>query len=211
VLVDPVRAEACDDPLVPPRGGLQLLLPLDGGVPVVADVVVVEDHQARQRREQPPVGRVAPGELVEVGVLLVVLELVPRRLRDVAAGLDELLHLRAGLVGVDLVAEEEHEVGPPQVVLTPGHPERVGPHRVHAVGQVAGPVVGDAGAAGAVRHPQRLPRLHRRDDARRVGRGRLGPHRRTVDLHAVGVGGAGLEALDLDERVVVPVDREGGR
>ena len=69
-----------DDPLVPPVGRLHLLAPGPAGVPVVADVVVVEDHRARQRRQQPAVRRVAPGQPVEVGVLLVVLQLGPRRL-----------------------------------------------------------------------------------------------------------------------------------
>ena len=83
-------AEAGDDPAVPPVGGLHLVLPRPRGVPVVADVVVVEDHRGRQGRQQPAVGGVGPGELVEVGVLLPVLELGPRRLLDVAPGLDEL-------------------------------------------------------------------------------------------------------------------------
>ena len=113
VLVDPVRPEAGHDAAVPPRRGLHLAAPLLRGVPVVADVVVVEDHRARHGRQQPPVGRVGPRERVEVGVLLVVLQLGPRRLLDVAARLDEGPHLVGGLVGVDLVAEEEHQVGQP--------------------------------------------------------------------------------------------------
>ena len=80
VLVDPVRREPPDDPVVPPRLPLHLLPPRPAGVPVVADVVVVEDHRAGQRREQPPVRGVAPGQLVEVGVLLEVLDLLARRL-----------------------------------------------------------------------------------------------------------------------------------
>ena len=174
--------------------------------------MVVEDHQARQRGQQPPVRRVGPGQPVEVGVLLVVLELLPRRLAGVAAGLDELLHLRGGLVGVHLVAEEQHEVGPPLVVgsaLAAGHPQRVAAHRVDAVGLVALRVVGDARAAGPERHPQRLARPHRGDHARGVVRPGVRPHRRTVHLHRVGLDAARLEPGHLHQRVVVAVGGEG--
>ena len=167
VLVDPVRAEAGDDPVVPPVGGLHLVPPRLRGVPVVADVVVVEDHRAGQRREQPAVGRVGPGELVEVGVLLPVLELGPGRLLDAAAGLDELLHLVGGLVGVHLVAEEQHQVGPADLVVgigvvvvravgDAGHAQGVGAHGVDAVLLVARLVVGDGGAARAEGEPDQL-------------------------------------------------------
>ena len=73
-------------------GGLHLLLPVERGVPVVADVVVVEDHRAGHGGEQPAVRGVGPRQPVELGVLLVVLELVARLLVDVAARLDELPH-----------------------------------------------------------------------------------------------------------------------
>ena len=116
VLVDPVRREPGDDPVVPPRGLLHLLAPRRRGVPVVADVVVVEDHRARQRRQQPPVRGVAPGQRVEVGVLLVVLQLLAGRLVDVTSGGDELLHLGGRLVGVHLVAEEDDQVRPRQLL-----------------------------------------------------------------------------------------------
>ena len=151
VLVDPVRRQPGDDPPVPPRRGLHLLAPLLRGVPVVADVVVVEDHRARHRREQPAVGGVGPGEAVEVGVLLVVLELGPRRLLDVAAGLDEGLHLLGGLVGVDLVAEEQQQVGQPldrEVRVV-----RIG--RLHLVRRPAGPTPGEHRRRGSCCPPRR--------------------------------------------------------
>ena len=98
------------------------------GVPVVADVVVVEDHRRRHGRQQPAVGRVGPRQSVEVGVLLVVAELGARWLVDVAPRIDERPHLRRGLVGIDLVAEEQHQVRPPNVC------SRVGVVRVGAIG-----------------------------------------------------------------------------
>ena len=60
VLVDPVRRQAADDPLLPPRGLLHLPPPQRRGVPVVAHVVVVEDHRGRDRRQQPADVGVAP-------------------------------------------------------------------------------------------------------------------------------------------------------
>ena len=62
VLVDPVRRQPAHEPLVPPRRPVDLLVPGPRRVPVVADVVVVEDHAARQGREQPADRLVAPGE-----------------------------------------------------------------------------------------------------------------------------------------------------
>src|SRR5215207_9216083 len=47
VLVDPVRHERPDDALLPPRVGAHLAYPGLRGVPVVVDVVVVEDHRRR--------------------------------------------------------------------------------------------------------------------------------------------------------------------
>ena len=167
VLVHPVGTETGDDPGTPPVGRLHLAAPLRGGVPVVADVVVVEDHRRRQGREQPAVGGVGPRELVEVGVLLPVLQLRPGRVLDVAPGLDELAHLVGRLVGVHLVAEEQHEVGPAHLVVgvgvvvvravgDAGHPQRVGAQGVDAVLLVARLVMRDRRPAGAEREPDQL-------------------------------------------------------
>ena len=93
--------------LVPPGLGAALLDPGPRGVPVVVDVVVVEDHRRGDGGEQPADHRVAPGLVVEARVLLEVGDLVagrlvgPRRERMNARGLGR------DLVGVDLVAEHE--------------------------------------------------------------------------------------------------------
>ena len=65
VLVDPVGHEGRRDPLLPPVGLLHVEPPGMGRVPVVADVVVVEDHGARQGRQQPADLGPAPGLGVE--------------------------------------------------------------------------------------------------------------------------------------------------
>ena len=112
VLVDPVGGEGRRDPPVPPRPGADLLDPRLRDVPVVLDLVVVEDHRRRHGGEQPADLRVGPRLLVEPGVLLEVGDLVPRRLVDVAPRADELQRLRRDLVDVDLVAQQHEPVRP---------------------------------------------------------------------------------------------------
>ena len=104
--------KAPDDPLLPPGLAPHLLHPRVGDVPVVVDVVVVEDHRARHGRQQPADVRIAPRLAVEPRVLLEVGDLVARRLRDVAAAPDEGARLGRDLVGVDLVAQQQQAVGP---------------------------------------------------------------------------------------------------
>ena len=78
VLVDPVRRQPADDAVLPPDGALHVLAPLVRGVPVVAHVVVVEDHRAGDGRHQPAHVRVGPRLEVEPGVLLEVGDLEAR-------------------------------------------------------------------------------------------------------------------------------------
>ena len=70
MLVDPVRHQRAGDPLLPPVGLLHVEAPGVRGVPVVAHIVVVEDHRARQRRQEPADRRLAPRLVVEPRVLL---------------------------------------------------------------------------------------------------------------------------------------------
>lgn len=206
VLVHPVARQPRDQPLVPPRGAVDLLVPRPRGVPVVADVVVVEDHRARHDREHPPDGRVAPRELVEVRVLRVVLDLLARRLVEAAPRGDEVTHLRARLVGVDLVTEEGEDVGSWGLPLRQGQSE--GAQRVDAVARVVLRVVRDARAAGAEGEQRRTRAVQRRDArGRQVGPGRR-PHLLVVDAHHVVVGTAGLEVVEQDEGVVVALHDE---
>jgi hypothetical protein len=74
---------------VPPRLRSHLADPGVGDVPVVVDVVVVQDHRARHGGEQPADVLVVPRLAVEAGVLLEVENLLARRLRRVAPGADE--------------------------------------------------------------------------------------------------------------------------
>ena len=117
VLVDPVAHQPRGRPPVPPGLLPHLLEPGGGDVPVVAHVVVVPDHRGRDRREQPADDRVAPGLLVEPRVLLVVGHLLTRGRVGAAPFADPLPGPRRALVDVDLVAEQEEELGPLVVVV----------------------------------------------------------------------------------------------
>src|SRR5690606_9908791 len=61
MLVHPVGPEAGADAVTPPRLLVDLATPRPRGVPVVADVVVVEDHRRRQGGQDPADLRVSPG------------------------------------------------------------------------------------------------------------------------------------------------------
>ena len=210
VLVHPVGAQGRHDPLVPPVGGLHLLAPGRGGVPVVADVVVVEDHQRRQGGQQPLHPRLGPRQPVEVGVLLVVGQLLPGPLVQGAAGGDELLHRLAGGVGVHLVAEQQHQLR--QVGgagLAGGVGDAEGAQGVHAVGGVAVGVVRHGGAAGAEAQVHRGAGGEGAD----VGSGPhvvgLGPHDLPVQQHLVGAVDPRAKPGELHQGVVVSVGGEG--
>ena len=112
VLIEPVGHERAGDPRVPPRLGAGVLEPPPRDVPVVDDVVVVEDHEAGDGREQPADVGICPRLAIETGVLLEVRNLLAWRLRRVTPAADERGRLGRHLVGVDLVATQEERVGP---------------------------------------------------------------------------------------------------
>ena len=207
MLVHPVRGQPRDNPLAPPGGSLHFLLPAQRGVPVVADVVVVEDHGAGQGGQQPPVRRVRPRQKVEVGVLLIVLKLLAGRFGDVPTCTDELLHLLAGQIGVHLVPEEGDKIRPREATAG-GHPERVGTQRVDAVGPVTGLIVRDTRAAGAEGHPQRPAGLQRGDHWRREPGRWVRPDVGSVDLKGVGRDRSRFQSVHFYQRVVMAVHRE---
>ena len=209
VLVHPVRPEPGDDPLLPPRGRADLAPPGPRGVPVVADVVVVEDHRRRHGRQHPADHLLAPGQPVELGVLDEVLDLQARRLVEAAPGGHELLELLVrGGVGVDLVAEQQQHVGPGHLgVVAQGQGE--GAQRVDAVRPVALGVVRPRRAAGAEREVRQAVRVERADAAGRHPGSRPDGH--VVDAHGVGVVAAGQQPVEHDEGVVRPVHRDRRR
>ena len=120
-------------------------------------VVVVEDHRARDGREQPADHRVAPGLPVEAGVLLEVERPARRAARSVsrAARMNSRVRGRA-LVDVDLVAEQEEQLGP--LSRSPARPSACAstcrasssrPVVVLVLGQRVGRLVRDRDPAGA--------------------------------------------------------------
>ena len=112
MLVDPVAHVGGADPLRPPRLGLVVAAPGGRGVPVVVHVVVVEDHRGRDDGQQPAHRGLGPGLPVQDAVLGEVRDLVAGRFGRVAALLDERRAWPARVVGVDLVADQQQQVGP---------------------------------------------------------------------------------------------------
>ena len=117
VLVHPVRHEAADDVVLPPRLLPDVVEPRRRRVPVVDHVVIVEDHRAGHDGQHPPLDLgqprlvVQPRVLLEVGDVVegweaVVVDEVAAPLLDLGAG------LRRRVVGVHLVADEQQQVGP---------------------------------------------------------------------------------------------------
>ena len=92
VLVQPIRHEAADDPLVPPPGRAHRPHPRDRRVPVVVHVVVVEDHRRGDGGEQPADVRLRPRLAVQQRVLLEVRDRLPRRHRGVPVRADVVAH-----------------------------------------------------------------------------------------------------------------------
>ena len=168
--------KAPGDPRLPPGLRAHLLHPAPGDVPVVVDVVVVEDHRRRHGREQPADVGLRPRLAVEAGVLLEVGDLLARRLARVAAATDELERRRRDLVGVHLVAEQQEPVGP--FGLAALEELRVRPERVDALLTSSRPVAGElrrlraAEPARAEREPDVPLVVARVDDAGAAGRRR---------------------------------------
>src|SRR5699024_3248295 len=143
----------------------------------------------------------------ELRVLVVVPDLRMRRLHDVPPRGDEVVHLRAGLVGVHLVAEEGQHVGATGVPLRQG--QREGPQGVDAVAAVVLDVVRDARAAGAEGQAGGPVGDEGPDRGRREGGVGRWPHHLVVHGDGVLVLLPGLETGDEDEGVVVALAAEG--
>ena len=189
VLVDPVGHQPADHPVRVPVGLALLVQPGLRRLPLVVDLVVVEDHRARQRREQPADVGVGPGVPVADRVLLEVLQHLHRAVLLHLAVADDLLDRAGDLVGVELVAHHHHRVGPQRGGLAQ-HPHRVGAEDVDPLALRVVPAlegvrgsVRSRGPAGAEEQAQR-PIAGDQPDARLrelvvVGRPRLRPSRWT--------------------------------
>jgi hypothetical protein len=138
VLVDPVRHDRARDAGVPPRLVAHLGDPTPGDIPVVVDVVIVEDHRVRDGGEQPANVGIRPRLAVETRVFLEVGHLLPGRLTGVAPRFDELERRGRDLVRVDLVAEQEDGIRPFRLAAL--EHLRICPERVDArSGELLGP------------------------------------------------------------------------
>ena len=111
MLVDKVRNVAAGDLVVPVGLVAYLLDPGGGDVPVVAYLVVVEDHGGGNGGEEPAYGGVPPGVAVQAGVLLEVRDGLAGGPVRVASRADKVEGVEGGLVRVDLVPQKDEGVG----------------------------------------------------------------------------------------------------
>ena len=170
----------------------------------------------RDRRQQPPHERRAPGLPVQVAVLLEVGDIGERRVVAIrGARLDVPPRRRRHLVGVDLVAEQHEQVGPVgRVGRAHADPEReeridLAALLVLVLRERPGRRVRRGDAARAEGDPQR----HRpRPACGWCSRSRRPLPRASTRVAVQGdrvrVGRPGLETLDDDEREVVAARRE---
>ena len=168
MLVEPVAHERADDPLVPPAACARISL--DPGlrrVPVVVDVVVVEDHRARDGGEQPADRRARPTSPSRGCVYSSKSATCsPGGSSGVAARADELARPGRDLVGVDLVAEQQQRVRPLARVAARRIRMRERAQRVDLAARAGrsslrseyGGSCGAAHAAGAEHDPHRVVR-----------------------------------------------------
>ncbi|MDF3050900.1 MAG: hypothetical protein K0R87_2538 [Pseudonocardia sp.] len=209
MLVDPVRRQRGPDAVPPPRLPGHLRAPDRGGVPVVAHVVVVEDHAGGHAGQEPPHLRVAPRVAVQPDVLVEADDLVvgPLGVAVPPPG-DPAAVLRRELVRVDLVAEQQQRVRP----LLARKPGRGGGEGVEGINtelrrHLRRRVRRHLGIAARAEDDPKPSRGRRTAGAQRAGRERRDrrrPHHLAVDLDVVRVGGVGLQTGDRHERVVMP-------
>ena len=207
VLVHPVRRVGAGHTISPPRRGRDLLAPRQRRVPVVAQVVVVEQHAARHGRQQPAHDRGGPRLLVEPGVLLEVLDLVDDLGVPLPVGLPEPGEdLLGRVVGVHLVAEQQEDVGPVDVVAR-HHPPGQRHEGIGAELVEVGVVERRRAPAAPERQAVRRIEVRRADHARRQAGSGHRPHPVAVEIDLVLGRRLHRQVLEPHQRVVVAVDR----
>ena len=191
VLIDPVRHQSTDDPGFVPVCLAHLGQPRFRGVPFVVDLVVVEHHRRRHRREHPANGGLCPRVPIAHAVFLKVLEGFPRPVLVDDAVPDDLGDAVGHLVGVELVTGHHHRVRPQRRRLAQ-HPLTVGVQDVDALAFRVPPAltrirraVGRRGATGAEEQTQTTVARQQPDAGRRILVALRRPGARPVELHFV--------------------------
>ena len=202
--------------VVPPVLGAHLLDPLERRVPVVVDVVVVEDHRAGHGREQPADRRLAPRLAVELRVLLEVGDPLVRRLGGVAS-----LRMYSSVRGGPRRRRPGRRAAAARAATRSGrrsrHPQRDRAQRVDLAARRVLVLAQRVAAARAARRRGRSrtrsapgPRLRVRAQRRSAGTGCRAPatpaRRRARPRTASRA--SRREPADVHERVVVALDRE---
>ena len=209
MLVDEVALEGGDDPLAPPLLLAHLRDPLDRRVPVVVDVVVVEDHRAGDRREQPADHRLAPGRAVQAARSR--RRSRPRRRRPGAARCaggprPRRPGRRAAAARAAIPpASGASSAGPGRAARRP---------RARCRRFSLGSVYGGSCGAATRQEPNTIvtgsvERVRAQDARREVGI-RLRPHHLAVERDLVRRRGVRRQAVDVHDRVVVALDAERG-
>ena len=182
--------------------------PRPRGVPVVEDVVVVEDHRARAGSTAASGCRDRPRSRRRAACTPRSRRPAVRRLADVATRSDEGLDLGRGVVRVDLVAER----GAARPATRRRLAGQARPHRRRGrpAPVPSGSLTSDRGgrATRPEHEPDRPRRVDRADPARRVGRSGVGPDELPIEADLVRRRRSRREPCERDDRVVVAGDRE---
>jgi hypothetical protein len=209
MLIHPVRRVRPDHAVVPPRPGLDVTTPGGRRIPVVAQIVIVENHARRDARQQRPHRLESPRFPIEPRVLLEVADLVlrvgadgtGRSLSRLPSRLQSFDYLGRRVVGVHLVTQKQQGLGPlARILLDEGRSEPgecIGTDRLQRLRAVI---------VAAPTRPERKrdrPRCVHGVDAGSLAI--LRPHPVLVDEHLVAHRRVGGQALEWNERKVVTV------
>ena len=213
MLEHPVGHQPGADVIVEPRLGVHLVQPPLRDTPLGVDLVVVEDHRHRHRREQPADRRLRPRLAVGQRVFAEVGQLVARDVGRALPRRQDLLQRRRGLIGIDLVAEHQQHVRAGAAAAGAGDTQRVRAQRVDALARLVLARAQHVRRLMRPRSPARAEhdvtapaRVQKADRAGGKRRSRLRPHELPVQAHLVRVILAHGKPLDRDQREVQPVD-----
>ena len=144
----------------------------------------------------------------ELGVLLEIGDLLPRRLGDVSTSTDERRRLRRDLVHVHLVTHQQEPIRPPgrlRLQMPRIDPQRIDTKAEPVVGwrERVGRLLGRTDPTGSEHQPGLAFTLARPNRTTRPAVVRR-PNGSTLQAHLVGRNRPWLETLDQHDRIVMP-------
>ena len=204
VLEHPVGHQAGADVIVEPRLGVHLVEPALRDTPLGVDLVVIEDHRHRHRREQPADRRLRPRLGVGQRVFAEVAQLVVWDVGRALSRREDLLQRRRGLIGIDLVAEHQQHVRAGAAAAGARDTQRVRAQRVDALARVVLACAQHIGGSSGRMIPadrQDVPARARVEQSILLAgkrRSRLRPHKLPVEAELVRGGPLLRHPLDGD-------------